>query len=174
MKSEILQLNPAETKKTENGLLNLMKTILDILLKFDKPVEVTFSDQKKKRSQDANSYCWVLCQKISRKTQSTKELVYQNAIKEVGQFVIVPIRNDAVDVYMRRWNCQGLGWHAEVFAEREDGYTNVITYFGSSSYDVHEMSILLNHILKRCHELQIETMSEEELNSLKGMINNAQ
>src|SRR5690554_2793353 len=78
-----------------------------------KLLEATIEKQKRKRSLDANAYCFVLCQKIAEVIGSTKELVYQGFIKDVGQFEIVPIRDDAVERWIRNWNAKGLGWHSE-------------------------------------------------------------
>lgn len=164
-----LHINPVEAKKTESGLKDLMKRILDTLLTFDKPLEITFATRKNKRSLDQNAYCFVLCQKIAEVIGSTKELVYQKFIKDVGQFAIVPIKDDAVESYIRLWGGKGLGWHAEVLDDSKfRGYKNIITYFGSSSYNTAEMCILLNETVLQAKELGIETLSENELLRLKN------
>ncbi len=132
-----------------------------------KMLEATIDKQKRKRSLDMNSYAWVLCQKIAEVIGSTKELVYQGFIKDVGQFEIVPIRDDAVDRWIRNWQSKGLGWHAEILSDSKiEGYKNIISYFGSSVYDSREMSVLINEIVNQCHELGIETKPEEEIKSL--------
>lgn len=133
-----------------------------------KTLSIVVEQQKKKRSLDSNSYCWILCQKIAEVLHSTKELIYQEMIRRVGQFEIVPIREDAVETWITRWKGRGLGWYAEVMDDSKlQGYKKVISYYGSSVYDVHEMSVLLNEIVGQCHELDIETMSNRELQSLK-------
>jgi hypothetical protein len=47
-----------------------------------------------------------------------------------------------------------------------DGYTNVISYYGSSTYTVSEMSVLLNDIVQECKSLEIETANPQEIQSL--------
>jgi hypothetical protein len=47
-----------------------------------------------------------------------------------------------------------------------DGCTNVILYYGSSTYDVEQMSRLIENIVQDCKALGIETKPEAELNSL--------
>ncbi|HZK34202.1 MAG TPA: hypothetical protein VFD33_02695 [Bacillota bacterium] len=132
-----------------------------------KKLEATIDKQKRKRSLDMNSYAWVLCQKLAEVIGSTKELVYQRFIKDVGQFEIVPIRDDAVERWIRNWNAKGLGWVSETLGDSKlEGYTNVISYYGSSVYDSREMSVLINEIVQECKELRIETKPEEEINSL--------
>lgn len=124
---------------------------------------------RRKRSQDANSYCWVLCQKIAEAIGSTKEQVYQTFIKRVGQFEIVPIKNEAVDRWIDVWKTKGLGWHSEVLSDSKlDGYKKVISYYGSSVYNTREMSVLIDEIVTQCQELGIETMTPDELADLKS------
>ena len=133
-----------------------------------KLLEVEISKQKKKRSLDSNSYLWTLCQKIAEVIQSTKELVYQKFIRDVGQFEIVPIKNEAVERWIEVWNSKGLGWFAEVMEDSKlPGYKKVISYYGSSCYDSREMSVLLDEVVSTCKELNIETLPPDEIKALK-------
>ena len=138
-----------------------------------KMLEVEIHQQKKKRSLDSNSYCWVLCQKIAEAIHSTKELVYKKVIRDVGQFEIVPIKAEAVERWIEVWNGKGLGWFAEVMEDSKlPGYKKVISYYGSSVYDTREMSVLLDEIVSQCKELGIETMTPAQLQELKSSWNN--
>ena len=133
----------------------------------NKLLDVTIKKHRNKRSLDANAYCFVLCQKIAEKVGNTKEYVYRQAIKNVGQFEIVPIRNDALEKWMNAWNSKGLGWISEVFSESKiEGYTNTINYYGSSVYDTKEMALLINEIVEQAKELDIDTITESEKQSL--------
>ena len=133
----------------------------------NKLLDITIKKHRNKRSLDANAYCFVLCQKIAEKVGNTKEYVYRQAIKNVGQFEIVPIRNDALEKWMNAWNSKGLGWISEVFSESKiEGYTNTINYYGSSVYDSKEMALLINEIVEQAKELEIDTITESEKQSL--------
>lgn len=154
------------TFPTENAIEDVLK-LKDILEK-DKKVQAEIKEVRKKRSLDANSYLWVLCQKIAEVIKSTKEDVYITFIKRVGQFEIVPIRNDVVGRWINNWSAKGLGWVAESLGDSKiEGYTNVINYYGSSVYDTKEMSILIDEIVSECKNLRIETMTQNEIESLK-------
>jgi hypothetical protein len=124
---------------------------------------------KRKRSLDSNSYLWILSQKIAEALHTTKELVYQKVIRDVGQFEIVPIKNEAVERWIEVWKGKGLGWFAEVMEDSKlSGYKKVISYYGSSCYDQREMSVLLDEIVSQCKELDIETMTPNEIAELKS------
>jgi hypothetical protein len=132
-----------------------------------KHLTIDIKQHRQKRSLDANGYCWVLCQKIAEVIGNTKEFVYKKAIREVGQFQIVPIKSEAVDRWIEVWGCNGIGWFAEVMHDSKiQGYKNIISYYGSSVYNTKEMSVLLEEIIREAKELNIETMTEQEKQAL--------
>ena len=137
---------------------NLKKVIED-----KKLLDVNIKQYRKKRSLDANAYCFVLCNKIAEVVGNTKEYVYKEMIKRVGQFEILPIKNEALESWQSKWEARGLGWQSIVMGESKlEGYTNTVNYFGSSVYDTKEFSILLNEIIYQAKELGIETITDTE------------
>lgn len=138
-----------------------------------KLLAVDIKQYRKRRSLDANAYCWILSQKIAEKIGNTKEYVYKKAIREVGQFEIVPIRNDAVERWIKNWESKGLGWQSIIMGESKlEGYTNTINYFGSSVYNTKEMSLLLEELVYQAKELGIDTMTDTEKRELLEMWEN--
>ena len=134
-----------------------------------KELNVEIKQFRHKRSIDSNCYCFVLCQKIAEAINSTKELVYQKFIKDVGQFEIVPIKNEATKRWIEVWNSKGLGFFSEIMKDSKlEGYKNVISYYGSSVYDSKEMSVLINEIVVQCKELNINTITPKELEALNN------
>lgn len=124
---------------------------------------------KKKRSLDANAYCFVLIGKIAEKTNVPKEEVYRKAIKDIGgNYDVVCVQDKAVDSLCEAWRKNGLGWQTDTFPSKIDGCTNVVLYYGSSTYDVSTMGRLIDNIVQDCNALGIETKSAEELESLMG------
>ncbi len=165
-----------EISYTESGNQKLTFTLtqkqdvsdLKAIVANGKLLAIEISKAKKKRSLDSNSYLWALCQKIAEVIHSTKELVYQKFIRDVGQFEIVPIKNEAVERWIEVWNSKGLGWFAEVMEDSKlPGYKKVISYYGSSVYDQKEMSVLLDEVVRECKEMNIETLPPDEIRALK-------
>lgn len=151
-------------------MIGTPEEISKYLWQLDKDKQYEIKEYKKKRSLDANSYCWVLCKKIADKLKITKEEVYIKAIHEVGTFEILPIRDEAVDIFIKAWSSKGIGWLCEVLNKSKlDGYTNLIAYYGSSIYDTKEMSILIDNIVQEAKQLEIETMTPRELEELMSM-----
>ena len=122
---------------------------------------------RKKRSLDANAYCWVLLDRLSAPLQTPKEELYRRYITEIGgvsDTVCVPSR--AVDRLVGIWQGKGLGWQAETFPSKIQGCTNVILYYGSSVYDTKQMSRLIDSIVEDCQSIGIETRPQEEIDAL--------
>lgn len=142
----------------------------------DKVYTAELKEYRKKRSLDANAYLWVLCQKIAEAVRNiTKEDVYQEAVKNVGQFEFLSLRNDAVDAFIRRWSSRGLGWFAEKLDDcKIPNYTKVIVYYGSSTYDTREMSVLLDYVINLAKDLDIETATPDEIAIMKSRWDDAQ
>ena len=134
-------------------------------LKEDK-LSIEIKKYRNKRSLDANAYMWVLISKLEEKINISKDVIYKDAIKNIGVYEVIPVKNEAVDRFIEAWTKNGLGWVCETTKSKLEGYTNVLAYYGSSTYDTAEMSRLIDLIVQECKQLNIETMSKEELDSL--------
>lgn len=140
--------------------------MLDELKSLDK-LTVKLSKFKAKRSLDANAYCWVLISKLAEKTKIPKDEIYRNAIRGIGgNSDVVCIQNKAVDSLCSAWTKNGIGWQTDTMPSKLDGCTNVVLYYGSSTYDVEQMSRLIDNIVQDCNALGIETKSQAEIDSL--------
>lgn len=135
---------------------------------FNQDREKTFEikEYKKKRSLNANSYCWVLLQKLADKLNTTKEELYRKYIREKGIFRTITIDNQAVSTFIHLWEEKGLGWICEVLNKNETT-TDLIAYYGTSSYNTSQMAHYVDYIVEECKLQGIETMTPEELESLK-------
>ena len=123
-----------------------------------------------KRSLDANSYMWVLCDKIAKKLSNessliTKEVVYKDAISNMGIFETLILSENALENFERIWSKNGLGYIVREVS-RKDKAVKIQAYYGSSSYDKKEMTYLINYIVALCQELNIETRPKAEIDSL--------
>lgn len=132
-------------------------------------LDIEIKKHYKKRSLNANSYLWVLCDKIAKEVGITKEKVYKDFIKEIGEFEIIPIKKESVEKFITSWGKNGLGWLCEIIGDSKiNGYINVMAYYGSSVYNSKTMSYLLDKIVEQAKELGIQTITDEELKSMIG------
>lgn len=123
-----------------------------------------------KRSLDANAYCWVLCDKIAKELNKdgqvvTKEDVYKDAILQIGSFEPFIAQEISFKKFKRIWEKQGLGFLVQEVS-RKDKCVKVHCYYGSSTYDTKEMSLLIQLLVDLAKSLNIETKTEAEIKSL--------
>ncbi len=133
----------------------------------EKQYTVEIKEFRKRRSLDANAYYWVLAHKIAAAANVEVSTVYREHIKEIGgNNEIVCVLNKGVDDFCEAWERNGIGWIAERMPSKLEGCTNVMCYFGSSTYDTLQMSRLIGLAIQDCKEYGIEYMSERELGAL--------
>lgn len=150
----------------------LLPKILDFIatLEDGKDYVLTIDKVKQKRSNDANRYFWELVGQLSAKLNISPEEIYRTFIKDVGgNYEVVPIREDAVDTWIKNWRQKGIGWQCDIIGESKlRGYTNVICYYGSSCYDTKQMSRLIDLCVTECKEHGIDTNTLEIKSLLEG------
>jgi len=133
----------------------------------DSDVSLEISKYDPKRSKDANAFLWAMCTDIGKAIRPPipKEEVYRKAIRDVGKYFPVPVRDDLVEEWKKSWSRNGIGWFADVTdRSKNPGYTLMFSYCGSSSYTVSEMSVLLDYLKDEMEQLglQIPLSKDEE------------
>lgn len=118
------------------------------------------------RSLDANAYMWTLLNKLQDNLHIPKEEIYRDLIRNIGEYEVLPVRNEAVDKFCKAWSKKGLGWVTETTKSKLDGFTNVLAYYGSSVYSTKSMTRLIDLVIQECQQLGIETKSKNEIDSL--------
>lgn len=145
----------------------LLPKILDVIASLDEEndYELTIGKVKRQRSNDANRYFWELVGKLSEKINVPPEDIYRTYIKDIGgNYEVMPIREDAVEFWIKTWRERGIGWQCDIIGDSKlRGYKNVICYYGSSTYNSAQFSRLINLCIDDCKEQGIETMTPREL-----------
>ena len=138
-------------------------------LKNENKLNIEMKKWYKKRSLDANAYCWVICDLIAKELSkngiTTKEEIYKDAILQVGTFEPFIVQEKTFENFKRIWEKQGLGFLVQEVS-RKDKCVKVNCYYGSSTYDSKEMSLLIEILVQLAKSLNIETKSKAEIDSL--------
>lgn len=124
----------------------------------DLSVKIDIKKANNPRSKDANALCWGTCKDIgdAMKPPLPKEEVYRRAIREVGEYEPLPIKEEAVPTFCERWASKGVGWFAEVIDDSKlKGYKLVFAYYGSSTYDTAAMGRLLDYLIDEANQIGI-------------------
>ena len=140
------------------------EAIIQWLFTQDREKVFEIKEHRQKRSLNANSYAWKLMSEIADVLRTSKEEVYLNMLRHYGQSEMVSVLS-SIDV---RGYFKYFDEIATVTLEGKQ-FTHYRVYKGSSEYDTREMSILIDGIVYEAKNLDIETMTPDEIAKMKEM-----
>lgn len=132
----------------------------------DKLLSLKIAKLSKKRSVDANAYCWTLIGSLSKLLRIPKNEIYMEYIRDIGDYDVVCIKEKAAAKLRQSWESKGLGWQTDVMESRLEGCMNVVLYYGSSSYTTEQMSRFISMIRDDCIAYGLPTRPQEEIDAL--------
>ena len=146
----------------EPSVLNEVSSLKDI-----EKLEVEAKKHRKKRSLDANSYCWILCTKLAEVHNTSKDEIYEQMIQKYGYvyededgYVAITVR-----AYVDMSKVKG---HWKFHKESKDGkFKSYLMIKGSSEYDSKEMASFIDRIVEEAKEEGIETLPPDEVERMK-------
>ena len=145
-----------------DGTQNITVTVSDDFTKAyealkDVPVKVDIKKASKERSKDANAFCWALCSEIGKAMTPPveKEKIYRRAIRATG--VVTPATVVVWDIktICTRWESHGVGWFVDIVDDAGTGKKLIHLYYGSSTYTVDEMRLLIDWLVDQCEQMEI-------------------
>ena len=146
------------------------KQLETIVASFTKPGAYEVKRVTKKRSLSANNYAWLLADSIAQKLGTTKEAVYRQAVGDVGVWECLTFADtetktaqQAMADFKRKWHSNGTGWLTKTIDDK-----TLHAYYGSSTYSKEEMNRLIDWLVGAAQDLQIPTMSDDELKLMIG------
>ena len=137
------------------------KKILTIELNKGEEIEV----KRRKRSKNSNSYFWTLLQQLCEELNLDVIQEYKDRVKALGIFRQWEIDSKNVPTFIKMWEDKGIAWFCEIVEEIENK-TIINAYYGSSSYNSKQMSVLIDNLVQDCNSVGIQTMSDEEIKEL--------
>ena len=136
----------------------------DIKKLLDADIDAEIKKFRERRTSDANRLCWCLCRDIAvaLKAQHTDVEVYRRAIRDVGEYEHLPIKEVAVETFTRRWESKGIGWFVDVVDDSKlPGYKLVKAFYGSSTYTTKEMSTLLDYLVDEAEQMGLTIITKK-------------
>jgi hypothetical protein len=126
----------------------------------DDILDITAEKHRKKRSLNANGLLWQCLGKIAASINADKWDVYLMMLKRYGAFTYVCVPPSAVDMLKRQWReCEEIG---EININGRQA-VQMLCYYGSSTYDAKQFSVLLDGVIGEMKEMGIETPDEERV-----------
>ena len=135
-------------------------------------LSIKIAKHRERRSNDANAYCWVLIGKLAEVLNIPRDEIYRDAIKQIGgNYEVVCVKDTAVDKLCSGWRRNGLGWQTDTMPSKIKGCTNVLLYYGSSTYDTASMSRLIEIIVADCKEHNVDVRTPDEIANMLSLWN---
>ena len=126
--------------------------------------------KRKKRSTDANAYFFALIDKLAERLHIPKTEIYRNYVKEIGGVSeVICVKTEAVQKLCEVWRSKGLGWQTDTIPSKLEGCTNVVVYYGSSTYNTEQMSRLIDMAVEDCKIQGIETKTPGEIANMLSL-----
>ena len=123
-------------------------------------LDIKATKHRKHRSLNANALLWSCLGKIAAVLRTDKWSVYLQMLKRYGEYTYICVKPQAVEMLKRQWReCEELG----PILVNGTPAMQMLCYYGSSTYDTKQFSILLDGVISEMKEMNIETPSEEEL-----------
>ena len=149
--------------------VNDFKQLVDDMNECEK-LSIEIKQYRAKRSLDANAYAWVLMDRLAEKIGHSKVDIYREYVKHIGgNSEVVCVKEAAVERLCEAWRKNGIGWLTDTMQSKLSGCTNVILYYGSSTYDSAQMSRFLDLIVQDCKQFGIPTETPDEIARLKSL-----
>lgn len=122
-----------------------------------------------KRSLNANALLWLCIEVIASAIRADKWEVYLQLLRKYGKFTYICVKPGAVEAVKKQWReCEELG-HINI---NGSDAVQMLCYFGSSTYDTSEFSVLLDGTISEMKEIGVELppdrMVQEALKSWRG------
>lgn len=115
---------------------------------------------RNKRSLDANALLWDCLGKIAIAVNSDKWTIYLQMLKRYGKFTYICVKPSVVEAVKAQWReCEEIG-EVDINGQRA---IQMLCYFGSSTYDTKEFSVLLDGVISEMREMGIQTPTSEEM-----------
>lgn len=141
-------------------------------IRIDGDYSIEIKRHSEKRSLNANSYCWLLCQRIAEKLSAdgqyiSKEEVYRGAIQDSQGFTPICVQQKLAASVCRDWRHNGIGWIAiDTGVSKVKGCTVLHLYAGSSVYDTHDMSRLIDCLVDEASQIGANVEDREWVQAL--------
>lgn len=151
-------------RKTQNIIFETPDDIraeLDDLKDAELSIEV--KKYRKKRSLDANGMLWSCLGEIAAVLRTDKWSVYLEMLKRYGKYTYILVKPHVVDAMRAQWRETEIVGEVEVNGQKS---VQMLCYFGSSTYDSKEFSVLLDGVISEMKELGLQPPPSREMRNV--------
>ena len=107
---------------------------------------------RKRRSLDANAMLWACLGDIAAALNTDKWDVYLRMLRRYGKFTYIIVKPEVVESMKAQWReCEVIG---DIKVNGQNA-VQMLCYFGSSTYNTQEFSVLLNGVISEMKEMRL-------------------
>lgn len=115
---------------------------------------------RKKRSLDANGMLWACLGEIAAALRADKWDIYLQMLKRYGKYTYMIAKPEAVEGIRAMWReCEEIG---DIDVNGQRG-VQLLCYFGSSTYNTKEFSVLLEGVVSEMAEMGLPVPPSQEM-----------
>ena len=116
-------------------------------------LDIKVSKWRKKRSLEANGMLWACLGQIAAALGTDKWEVYLLMLKRYGKFTYIVVRESAVEAVKRQWRESEVIGEVAVNGQKA---VQMLCYFGSSTMNTQEFSVLLDGVISEMQEIGLQ------------------
>jgi hypothetical protein len=137
------------------------------LLSQEREKQFDVNPHREKRSRSANALLWACLGEIAAALRTDKWEVYLQMLKRYGKYTYICVKPNVVEAVRKQWReCEEIG-HVNINGQDS---VQMLCYFGSSTMDSKEFSVLLDGVISEMKEMGLDTPGQKELDrALKEM-----
>lgn len=130
-------------------------------------LDIEIKKHRERRSLDANALLWACLGEIAAALRADKWDIYLQMLRRYGKYTYIVVKKSVVDKVKEQWReCEVVG---EITVNGQKA-VQMLCYFGSSTYDTKEFSVLLDGVISEMQEMGLETPADRDVReSLEGL-----
>ena len=123
-------------------------------------LSIEIKKYRKKRSLDANGMLWACIGEIANVLRADKWEIYLQMLKRYGKYTYICVKPAVVEAVKAQWReCEEIG---KIDINGKEA-VQMLCYFGSSTYDTKEFSVLLDGVISEMREIGLQSPPTEEM-----------
>ena len=129
-------------------------------IKDEQKLSIEAVKYRKKRSLSANAMLWACLGEIATVLRTDKWDVYLLMLKRYGRFTYICVKPNVVEAVKSQWReCEEVG---KITLNGQEA-VQLLCYFGSSTYNTQEMSVLLDGVISEMKEIGLQPPMSSEM-----------
>jgi hypothetical protein len=123
-------------------------------------IRVSIKKWREKRSLDANGLLWHCLGQIAESLHTDKWEVYLLMLKRYGKYTYICVKPHMVEQMKKQWReCEVVG-EVDINGQKA---VQMLCYFGSSTYDTKEFSVLLDGVISEMKEMGLDVPLSKDM-----------